>query len=141
MGRCPNPRQSSVIEGSRQHDLARRPKAGLRRVCDSSLANEVEHDVSTMRMSAMLEDVDALPCAQCKLAVAHRYGKLDRCQCASDVRWHVIRTFNRVPEPGRVFRYEPFKEFREVALHIRIGVLLYDQTPTCAGETRSADRS
>lgn len=40
------------------------------------LSNEVEHDLSAMRMGAVLEEIDALPGSQNEVAVHHGDGEL-----------------------------------------------------------------
>ena len=79
----------------------------------------------------MFEQIDALPGAKRDLTVDNRNGKRCLKQRGLYMRWHIIRTFGAVDKIGhaRIIRgwHKPFKKGIQVALHIRVGILLNHQ--------------
>jgi hypothetical protein len=60
----------------------------------SSLADEMQHDFAIMRRAAMLEEIDALPCAERELSVDDRNGKMRLRQRGADMRRHIVGPFH-----------------------------------------------
>ncbi|GCC48047.1 hypothetical protein chiPu_0032528, partial [Chiloscyllium punctatum] len=86
-------------------------------------ADELQHDLAPMRLSAMLDQIDALPGAKRHLAVEHRDLQRGRRQHGLDMRRHVIGTFG-VVTPAAVFRRCAVERRHQVGQHGRIGILL-----------------
>jgi len=84
--------------------------------------------LAPMCRTPMFKQVDALPGSQHHAPGVHRDRKLGLGQYGTNVRRHVIRAFQRMAVNRVIFRHESGKETRQIALNIRVGVFLHDQT-------------
>ena len=84
----------------------------------------------------MLPEVDPLPGPQRKLALADGDGKVDGRQRSADVGWHVVVALDRVREERIAVRHEARKEALQIAPHIRVGILLYEQRGRSVAEVQ-----
>ena len=82
----------------------------------------MQQNVAQLRVGAMLEHVDRLPCAQAQRAAANRNRNLRRSERGPDVRGHVVAAFGGVAEPGRIFGDEALEKFGEVAPDVWVRV-------------------
>src|SRR5207248_1385695 len=99
---------------------ARKPAA------DGSLADQMQHQLARMGGSAVLEQINALPRAEHRLASLHRNAELCLGQCRLDMRRHVIGSLILMPVAG-ILRRQTLEEGFEVGADIWIGILLYQQ--------------
>ena len=72
----------------------------------------------------MLENIQTLPGAECKLAVDDWDRFTAMGERRSNVRRHIVRSFCRVPVSGSALRDETFKEVSQIEHNIRISILL-----------------
>ena len=84
--------------------------APMRHLADSFFtfrlnADQVQRQCAAMRAAAMLEEVDALPCAERESAVDQRDRQLDLRERGAEVGWHVVRAFIVVEILSRFGRY------------------------------------
>src|SRR5436190_24271016 len=84
--------------------------------------------LAPMRLEPMLEQIDALPRTEREATVDKRNRKLHGGQCSADVRWHVVRPLVAMAEELVAIDNEPGEETFEVSAHVRIGILLHDET-------------
>ncbi len=63
-----------------------------------------------MSRGAVLEKVNALPCAEGQLALVHRYGKICVGEGRSDVRGHIVGAFGCVPVKAVVVGHKAAEE-------------------------------
>lgn len=101
--------------------------AGSHPFVSTLLSDNVHQYVAKLRIRTVLEYIKSLPGAERELPVTHWNGKLRGCKSCANMGWHIVAAFGGVPEPGRALRDQPLEKFAEVALHIRIGVLLNDE--------------
>lgn len=88
-------------------------------------------DLAAMWPVAMFDQIDPLPRSQSHPTAGHRNLQIDRQMRRLDMGRHVIGTFGPMPQIGhrRVVgpRHETGQPRHQVALHIRVGVLLNQQ--------------
>ena len=87
------------------------------------LADQVEHDLSAVRMGTVFEDIDTLPGPESQPAAYNRYRQLYLRQRGFQVSRHVIGAF-RVMFVGTILRRDPIEVGLNVDTHCRVGVLL-----------------
>ena len=93
-------------------------------------ADELQHDFSPVRPSAVLGDVDALPRAKRKGTGTDRHLERNTCEHRLHMRGHVVRPFDIVHPAGIVGR-NASKRGRKVGTHIGIGIFLDDERGRC----------
>ena len=81
-------------------------------------------------MIAELAEVDALPCAQVKMATRDRDVDADAADGALGVCRHVVGSFEGVHIIGGVLRNQPIEDVGKVGSHIRICILVDGQGTT-----------
>ncbi len=91
-------------------------------------ANKMEGDLSPMRRTSMLEQVNALPGPQGEFPMYDRNRKLHAGQGRADMGGHVIGAFIHMPIPIRVLRRQAIEERLEVGANVPRGVLLNEQS-------------
>jgi hypothetical protein len=86
----------------------------------------MQGDLSLMRCTAVLEQINPLPRPQRKLALQNRNCKLHAGQDRTDVGGHIIGAFVHVPI-FTVLRRHAIEKCLKVGAYVPRGVLLYDQ--------------
>ena len=96
-----------------------------------SATREMRGNLAEMWAPAMLEEIDALPGAQCQCAVLHGDAERHRHHRGFDMGGHVIETFVGVGQIGhrRIGRWrdQAVEEIAQVGLHFGIGIFLNEQ--------------
>ena len=80
--------------------------------------------MTAMRVSAMLPQINPLPCAQSQSASHDGNRDVHGRKRRADVRGHVIPSFGRMFENGVAVRHKARKKPFEIPSHFRIGILL-----------------
>src|SRR5215468_7581405 len=104
----------------------RRRRATLRLRALAMTADELQNDLAPVRPIAMLGEIDALPGAERKRAVDHRYMQRYSGYHCLNVRRHVVRPFDCV-HPAGSGRCDAVERRHQIGPHIGIGVLLDDE--------------
>ena len=91
------------------------------------IPEQVQHQLTLMISTAVLEHVEGLECAEYGTAVLDRHRNLDLCQGSTQVRRHVVQAFLLVAVQATAFRRQPHKERFQVGLHLRVGICLHQQ--------------
>jgi hypothetical protein len=91
-----------------------------------SFADQVQGDLSPMRRSAMLKQINPLPRPQRELTPQDRNRELDAGQDGAYVRGHVVGAFVRMPVFA-VVRRRTVEKCLEIGANVPRGVFLYDQ--------------
>src|SRR5690242_1054534 len=89
-----------------------------------SLADQMQHNSSTVRAFAVFENIQALPCSERKAAAVHRNRDAAIGQRRPYMRRHVIGTLDGMAVQAVVLGREPLEGIGQVLHDIGIGVLL-----------------
>src|SRR5829696_7469793 len=87
----------------------------------------MHHYFAAVLAAAVLEEIDALPCPECQACIGNRYAERALGEGGSDMRRHVVWSFVSMDDPRAAFRNDPPEKFHKVALHLFIGILLYEE--------------
>ena len=88
----------------------------------------MQGDLSLMRCTPMLEQINTLPGSQSELALQDRNCELYAGQRCADVCGHVVGAFVRVPILAGVLRRQAVEKCLQIAANVPRGVLLYEQS-------------
>ncbi len=110
--------------GTLQSAPNRRPPTGL-------LANQMQHDLTAMRVVAVFEKVETLPGAQSGRSAADRNGKRDRRKRRADMARHIVRAFRGMPIESGIARDQATHEIFKIGENIRIRVFLNEKRRRC----------
>jgi hypothetical protein len=109
-----------------------------------SFTNKMQGNLSPMRRTPMLEQVNALPSTQGELPMHNRNRELHADQGRPDMRGHVVRPFFGVPISAGVLRRQAVEKCLEISANVPRGVLLYQQSgrrvPAKQGQKPGLDR-
>ena len=125
----------STKQGPDQHGVQGASKAPC--LCQRLLADEMSRNGAGVRGAAMFPEVDPLPGAQSKVALADGDGKVDRRQRGADMGGHVVVALDRVREKGIAVRHEARKEVLQITPHVRVGIFLDKQRGRSMAEVQS----
>src|ERR1700742_127045 len=98
--------------------------SSLTYVINLSFANQMQGDLSSMRRTPMLKQVDALPGPQSEPPLKNRDRKLHPRQHSANVGGHVVCAFVRVPVSSRVLGRQAVEKCLEIRANVTRGVFL-----------------
>ena len=87
----------------------------------------MQYYAACLHSTPVLEDVNALPGAEQRLAVGNRDRQVGLRQCRAHVGRHVVEAFQCVFVNRVAFRHQPRQEALQIRLHGRIVIFLYQQ--------------
>jgi hypothetical protein len=90
-----------------------------------SFTNKMQGNLSPMRRTPMLEQVNPLPSSQGELPLHNRNRQLHTDEGRPDMRGHVVRAFVGVPISAGVLRRQAVEKCLEIGANVPRGILLY----------------
>jgi hypothetical protein len=93
-----------------------------------SFTNKMQGNLSPMRRTPMLEQVNALPSSQGKLPLHDRNRQLHSDKGRADMGGHVVGAFVGVPISAGVLWRQAIEKCLEIGANVPRGVLLYEQS-------------
>ena len=128
---APEPRRADALGTARRLQRPRHGRAlpvtrGAHRA-RRSLAQQMQRDLATMRLDAVLPQIDALPGAEHEPTLADRNRDLRRRQRRADMPRHVVEAFFAMAKDRVAVGNEPRHVAVEVGAHFGRGVLLDQQ--------------
>jgi len=92
------------------------------------IPNKMQGNLSPMRRTPMLEQVNTLPTSQGELPLYDRNRQLHPDEGRADVCGHVVGALVGVPISASVLRRQAVKKCLEIGANIPRGILLYEQS-------------
>ena len=92
-----------------------------------SFTNKMQGNLSPMRRTPMLEQVNTLPNSQGELPLHDRNRQLHTDEGRADMRRHVVGAFVGVPISAGVLRRQAIEKCLEIGANVPRRVLLYEQ--------------
>jgi hypothetical protein len=109
-----------------------------------SFTNKMQGNLSPMRRTPMLEQVNTLPSSQGELPLNNRNRQLHTDEGRPDMCRHVVGAFVDVPISAGALRRQAVEKCLEIGANIPRGVLLYQQSgrrvPAKQGQKPGLDR-